>query len=63
MKYRITVDNMGESTVEALEVDAPDLASAIFAAGMQMACNGNPVGQVLVIKAEVPAGWQEVKLP
>lgn len=62
MKYRITVDNTAESEIEVLEVEASSLASAVFAAGMQMAQNGNPVGSVEVVKAEVPAGWIEVSL-
>lgn len=63
MKYRISVDKRAERVVEAIEVDAIDLATAIFLAGMQMAHNSNPVGPVQVVKAQVPGGWMEVELP
>lgn len=60
--YKITVDDQGDAYVESIEVDAPDLPTAILRAGMQLALNRNPLGPVHFVKAEVPGGWQEVKM-
>lgn len=62
MKYRISVDIESESYVEVVEVEAPDLTTAAFRAGFQLAHNRNPIGLMSVVKAEIPGGWVEVEL-
>jgi hypothetical protein len=63
VRYRIYWDDSENCKVDAVEVDAPNLATAIFLAGMQVAHNGHGSGPLEVVRAEVPAGWTEIELP
>lgn len=63
MQYRITVKDTRFSGDKGVrhEVEAPDLVTAIFLAGAQHGGADHP-DALLVVKAEVPAGWMEVSL-
>lgn len=63
MKYRIYWDDQENCKVDVVEVDAPNLATACFLAGMAVAHNGHGSGPLEVVRAEVPAGWTEIELP
>lgn len=63
MKYRIYWDDQENCVVEYVEVEAPNLATAIFRAGMQVAHNGHGSGPLEVVRIEVPGDWIEVTLP
>ncbi len=63
MKYRIIVNNRDRLGNEVFEVEAPNLATAILLAGMELARSRNPVLPPEVVKVEIPAGWMEVVLP
>lgn len=62
MKYGIFYDDTENSEVARVEVEAPDLGTAIFLAGIEVAHNGHGSGPVTVVKAEI-AAWREVELP
>lgn len=63
MNYRITVEDTRFQNKQAvIEVEALDLATALFMAGTQYSGVEYPE-VVKVVKAEVPAGWIEVALP
>jgi hypothetical protein len=62
MKYGIFYDDQEKSEVVRVEVDAPELATALFLAGMQVAQNGDPIGPLQVVQAET-VEWKEVRLP
>lgn len=70
MKYRIYWDDQEKSEVDRVEVDAPDLATALFLAGIRVALGTGPVvrplhevGPLQVVRVEVPGDWKEVELP
>jgi hypothetical protein len=63
VKYRIYWDDREGCEVAVVEVEAPNLASACFLAGMQVAQNGDPIGSLEVVRVEVPGEWIEVDLP
>ena len=63
MKYRIYWDDQENCEVDVVEVEAPNLATACFLAGMQVAHNGHGSGPLEVVRAEVPGDWKQVKLP
>lgn len=62
MKYRIFYDDHENCEVDSVEIDAPNLATALFLAGMQVAQNGDPIGPLEVVRAEIVT-WKEVELP
>ncbi len=63
MNYRITIeDSRFHNKRKTLEVEADDLATAIFVAGTEHGAVNYPE-VIKVVKAEVPAGWMEVSLP
>lgn len=63
MNYRITIaDTRFSDKKKVVEMEAPDLATALFAAGTMHGTVNMP--EVLsVVKVEVPAGWIEMELP
>lgn len=62
MKYRVYYDDSENSEVSRVEVDARDLATALFLAGMQVAHNGHGSGPLEVLRAET-AAWKDIELP
>jgi hypothetical protein len=69
MRYRIYWDDQENSEVDVVEVDAPNLATAIFLAGIQVALGTGPVSRSLcevgpleVVRVETVT-WKEVELP
>lgn len=63
MKYRIYYDDQENCEVDVVEVEASDLATACFLAGIQVAHNGHGSGLLKVVRAEVPVGWKDIELP
>lgn len=69
MKYRIYWDDQENCEVDVVEVEAPNLATACFLAGVQVALGTGPVvrplrevGPLEVVRAETVT-WKEVDLP
>lgn len=62
MRYGIFYDDSENSEVVRVEVDAPNLSTALFLAGMQVARNGHGSGPLEVVQAET-VEWKEVRLP
>lgn len=62
MKYRVYWDDQESCEVDVVEVEAPNLATACFLAGIQVAHNGHRSGPLEVVRVEVPGGWIEVDL-
>ncbi len=63
MKYRIYYDDRENCKVDVVDVEAPNLATACFLAGIQVAHNGHGSGPLEVVRAEVPVGWKDIELP
>jgi hypothetical protein len=62
MKWRISVDDEQASLVSAHEVEADNLANALFRLGLSFGLTGDSQG-LQVVRVEEPAGWKEVRLP
>ena len=62
MKYGIFYNDEENCEVVRVEVDAPNLATALFLAGIRAAQDGYGSGPLEVVKAET-AAWKEVDLP
>ena len=64
MKYRIFYDDSENSEVVPVEVDALELATALFRAGMQAARNGYEPDPLTVLRVETEVvTWKDVELP
>jgi hypothetical protein len=62
MRYRITIeDTRLQNRQSVVEVEADDLATALFMAGTEYSSVQYPE-VIRVVKAEVPAGWVGVSL-